>query len=101
MATALTLTLGFLVNYLVYHAHAGDTKFLGQGWIRPFYFFILISHIGLSIVNFPMALSVVFFALTGRFEKHKPLARITFPIWLYVSVSGVLVYFLLKSYRFG
>ena len=99
MITALLLTLGFLVSYLAYHVYAADTHFLGQGWIRPLYFTILISHIFLSIVNFPLALTVVFFSLTGRFEKHKRLARITFPIWLYVSVTGVAVYYFLKPYR--
>jgi putative membrane protein len=99
MVSALILTLGFLLSYLAYHVYAGDTKFLGQGWIRPVYFFILISHITLSIVNFPLALAVVFFSLTGRLEKHKKLARRTLPIWLYVSVTGVLVYFFLKPYR--
>lgn len=99
MIAALTLTLGFLVSYLAYHVYAGDTPFGGQGWIRPLYFFILISHISLSIVNFPMALAVVFFSTTGRFEKHKRLARWTFPIWIYVSITGVAVYFFLIPYR--
>lgn len=99
MLAALILTLGFLVSYLAYHVYAGDTKFGGQGWVRPLYFFILISHVGLSIVNFPMALCVVFFSLTGRLEKHKRLARVTFPIWAYVSLTGVAVYFFLKPYR--
>jgi putative membrane protein len=99
MAAALALTLGFLVSYLCYHVYAGDTRFGGQGWVRPLYFFILITHVSLSIVNFPLALTVVFFSLTGRFEKHKRLARLTFPIWLYVSVTGVAVYFFLKPYR--
>jgi putative membrane protein len=99
MITALALTLGFLVSYLAYHVYAADTKFLGTGWVRPLYFFILISHVILSIVNFPLALTVVFFSVTGRLEKHKALARVTFPIWLYVSVTGVAVYFFLKPYR--
>jgi putative membrane protein len=99
MVAALVLTLGFLLSYLAYHVYAGDTKFLGQGWIRHLYFFILISHITLSIVNFPLALTVVFFSLTGRLEKHKKLARKVLPIWLYVSITGVLVYFFLKPYR--
>jgi putative membrane protein len=99
MLAALGFTLGFLVSYLAYHVYAGDTKFLGQGWIRPLYFTILISHVTLSIINFPLALCVVFFSLTERFEKHKRLARIVFPIWLYVCVTGVLVYFFLKPYR--
>lgn len=99
MITALALTLGFLISYLAYHVYAADTKFGGEGWNRPIYFFILISHILLSVINFPMALTVVFFSITGRFEKHKRLARVTFPIWLYVSVTGVAVFFFLAPYR--
>lgn len=99
MVSALFLTLGFLVSYLVYHVHAGDTHFKGDGWIRPLYFFILITHIGLSIVTFPLALTVVFYSLTGRFEQHKRLARLTFPLWLYVSVTGVAVYLFLRPFR--
>lgn len=99
MLTALFLTLGFLISYLAYHVYAADTKFLGEGWIRPLYFAILISHVTLSIVLFPLALCVVFYAVTQRFEKHKHLAHIVFPIWLYVSVTGVAVYFFLRPYR--
>jgi putative membrane protein len=99
MLSALACTLGFLVCYLAYHVYAADTHFQGQGWIRPLYFAILISHVLLSIVNFPLALTVVYFAATGRLARHKRLARITLPIWLYVSVTGVAVYFFLKPYR--
>src|SRR5258708_184771 len=99
MLSALFFTLGFLISYLAYHVYAGDTHFLGQGWIRGLYFFILISDIALSIVNFPLALTVVFFSTTGRLERHKRLARLTLPIWLYVSVTGVAVYYFLKPYR--
>jgi putative membrane protein len=99
MLSALACTLGFLVCYLAYHVYAGDTHYQGTGWVRPLYFAILISHVLLSIVNFPLALTVVFFAATGRLSHHKKLARITLPIWLYVSVTGVAVYFFLKPYR--
>jgi putative membrane protein len=99
MLLALTFTFGFLVSYLAYHVYAGDTHFGGEGWIRSLYFFILISHVSLSIINFPLALTVVFFSTTGRLASHKRLARITLPIWLYVSVTGVAVYYFLRPYR--
>jgi putative membrane protein len=99
MLLALLFTFGFLVSYLAYHVYAADTHYLGVGWVRPLYFFILITHVLLSIVNFPLALSVVFFSTTGRLSQHKRLARITLPIWLYVSVTGVAVYYFLKPYR--
>jgi putative membrane protein len=98
MLAALLSSALFLISYIAYHHLHGDTKFLGQGWMRPLYFSILISHILLSVVVLPMLLSTVFFAASGRFEKHKRLARLTFPVWLYVSVTGVLVYFFLKAY---
>ena len=98
MLTALGLTVAFLVSYITYHHFMGNTKFLGQGWIRPFYFFILITHILFSAITLPLGLTILFFALTGRFERHKKLARLTFPLWLYVCVTGVLVYFLIRPY---
>jgi len=88
----------FLVSYLSYHHFVGDTKFLGQGVIRPIYFFILISHIVLSIIQVPCILATFFFAFTSRVERHKKIAKITFPIWLYVSVTGIVVFILLKNY---
>jgi putative membrane protein len=88
----------FLVSYIVYHSVHGDTKFGGQGLIRACYFFILITHVGLSAVALPLIFVSLFFSLSGRFAKHKKIARYTFPIWLYVSVTGVLVFFLLRSY---
>ena len=88
----------FLVCYIIYHGAHGDTRFTGQGLIRPVYFFILISHIVLSIVALPMVLTTFFFALTARFETHRKWARITLPVWLYVSLTGVLVFFFLRVY---
>ena len=88
----------FLVCYILYHSVHGDSHFQGHGFIRPVYFSILISHIVLSIVALPMVLATFFFALTGRFDTHRKLARITFPVWLYVSVTGVLIFFVLKAY---
>jgi putative membrane protein len=88
----------FLVSYIVYHSVHGDTPFGGQGAIRPIYFSILISHVFLSAVALPLIFLSLFFSLSGRFPKHKSIARYTFPVWLYVSVTGVLVFALLKSY---
>ena len=98
MLTALASSSLFLLSYIAYHHFHGDTKYLGGGWLRPLYFAILISHILLSAVVLPMLLSTVFFASTARFERHKRLARLTYPVWLYVSVTGVVVYFFLRAY---
>ena len=87
---AATTTSGlFLISYIAYHHFHGDTKFLALGLIRPIYFGILISHILLSVVQVPLILSTLYFALTKQFIRHRKIARITFPIWLYVSVTGV------------
>lgn len=86
----------FLVSYIVYHHFVGDTKFMGEGFIRPVYFFILISHIVLSIFVVPLVLTSFYFSLSGKFKTHKKVSRWTFPIWLYVSVTGVVVFFMLK-----
>ncbi len=91
----------FLVCYLLYHYFHGDTKFPGQGWIRPVYFFILISHIITSVAVVPLIFTTLFFATSKRFEKHKAVARWTYPVWLYVSVTGILVYLILKQYTQG
>lgn len=86
----------FLVSYVVYHHFVGDTKFMGEGFIRPVYFFILITHIVLSIFVVPLVLASFYYSLSGKFKTHKKVSRWTFPIWLYVSVTGVLVFFMLK-----
>ncbi len=96
MVSAALSSILFLLSYLLYHYFVGDTKFEGQGILRPIYFFILITHIILSVINVPLVFATLFLAFTNRFARHRKLARITFPIWLYVSVSGVLVYFFLK-----
>jgi putative membrane protein len=88
----------FLVSYIVYHSVHGDTKFAGQGLVRPLYFFILVSHVLLSAVALPLIFFSLFFSLSSRFPKHKAIARYTLPIWLYVSVTGVLVFALLRAY---
>jgi putative membrane protein len=89
----------FLVSYIAYHHFHGDTKFLALGFIRPVYFGILISHILLSAIQVPLILSTLYLALTKKFVKHKKVARITFPIWLYVSVTGVLIFVILKWFN--
>ncbi|MEM1179330.1 MAG: DUF420 domain-containing protein [Acidobacteriota bacterium] len=98
MLTAVSFSGLFLVTYLLYHHYHGDTKFPGQGWIRPAYFAILISHIVLSIAMLPMILSTLYHAWGGRFSNHKTIARWTFPVWLYVSVTGVVIFFMLSAY---
>lgn len=98
MLTGVAFSALFLASYLVYHHFHGDTPFPGLGWIRPVYFGILVSHIVLSIAMLPMILSTLFYALTKRFPSHKRIARWTLPIWLYVSVTGVAIFFLLAAY---
>jgi putative membrane protein len=98
MLTATVSSALFLVSYITYHFYRGDTRFPGHGLIRPVYFFILISHISLSIVALPLILATLWYALRGRFQFHRRIARWTFPIWLYVSVTGVVVYFMLRAY---
>lgn len=98
IACASVASLFFLVSYLLYHHFHGDTKFLGVGFIRPVYFFILISHIILSVFLVPLYLLTVINALVGNFISHRKWARITFPVWMYVSVTGVLIVVILKTY---
>jgi putative membrane protein len=97
MLRALLASAAFLVSYVLYHSVHGDSKFAGHGSVRPVYFFILITHVGLSAVALPLILSSFFLSLSGRYAAHKRLSRYTLPIWLYVSVTGVLVFALLTS----
>lgn len=85
----------FLTSYLVYHYHAGSVPFQGQGWIRPVYFTILITHIILAAAIVPLALITLTHALRERYDRHRRIARWTFPIWMYVSVTGVVIYLML------
>ncbi len=85
----------FLISYLYYHAHHGVTRFPGQGWIRPVYFTLLLTHTLLAVVIVPLSIRTLYFALRGRFDRHSAIARITLPVWLYVSVTGVVVYWML------
>ncbi len=98
MISAFMTSALFLVSYIVYHHFVGDTPFTGQGFIRPVYFFILISHIVLSIFVVPLVLSSFLFAFSGKFSTHRKVSKWTFPIWLYVSVTGVMVFFMLKFF---
>lgn len=95
MLTALVTSSLFLVSYLYYHAHVGSIRFQGQGWTRPLYFTILISHTILAVVIVPMVIVTLSRALRRRFDRHRALARWTYPLWLYVSVTGVVIYFML------
>jgi len=98
MLTSLGASALFLVSYIVYHSVHGDSHFAGQGLVRPAYFFILITHVALSAVALPLVFLSLFFSLSGRFPRHKRIARYTFPIWLYVSVTGVLVFVMLRLF---
>lgn len=95
MVSAFTVSVVFLVSYLVHHALAGIVHYQGQGWVRGFYFFILTTHTVLAAAVPVLAVLTLRRALKGDFEKHRKIARVTFPIWLYVSITGVLVYFML------
>ena len=99
MFTAFLFSSLFLVAYITNHAMHGDMRFLGQGSVRSMYFALLISHIFLSVVALPMILITFYLSLSGRFPLHRKLARYTYPIWLYVSVTGVIVYAMLAVYR--
>lgn len=99
MSTALAFSSLFLVSYILHHALHGDTPFQGTGIIRPIYFLILITHVLLSIVALPLILVTFFLSLTGRFRLHKKIARFTFPVWLYVSVTGVVIFLLLSIWN--
>jgi len=98
MLLAFAFSSLFLISYIVNHALHGDTIFPGHGPVRTLYLSILASHVILSIVALPMVLTTFFFSLTGRFAMHRRIARWTFPIWLYVSITGVVVFVFLKAY---
>lgn len=95
MAMALLTSTIFLGCYLVYHYNVGATKFTAQGWVRPVYFFILFTHIPLAALTLPLVIFTVTPALRARWDQHRRIARWTAPVWLYVSVTGVLVYLML------
>ncbi len=92
MILALLVSAAFLISYLIYHFKAGHVPFQGKGFIKTFYYVMLFTHVVLAVVNLPMVILTVIPAVKQRFDKHKRIARWTFPVWLYVSVTGVLVY---------
>lgn len=96
MGLAMLASTLFLVGYIAHHSLHGDTRFLAEGWIRPVYFSLLISHVLLSIVALPLVLITVFLAALRRWPRHRRIARWAWPIWLYVSVTGVLVFIFLR-----
>tara|TARA_R110000772_G_scaffold165317_1_gene276626 strand:- start:984 stop:1514 length:531 start_codon:yes stop_codon:yes gene_type:complete len=96
--TCIILSVLFLVMYVTYHMTSDSTSYGGEGILRPIYFIILISHILLSIVVIPFVLVTYVRALLGNFEMHKKIARYTFPLWLYVAVTGVIVYLMISPY---
>ena len=95
MQAALACSALFLVSYLTYHAQVGSVRFQGQGPIRTVYFTILISHTILAVVIVPLVLVTFWRARQGRFDRHRAIARVTLPLWAYVSVTGVVVYWML------
>jgi putative membrane protein len=98
MLLALLFSSLFLVSYIVYHSFHGDTRFPDLGWIRLVYLAILISHVGLSILVLPVILVTFALALSGKFRLHPRFGRIALPIWLYVSITGVIIVFFLKAF---
>ena len=98
MTTSIGLSLVFLLMYVAYHMTSDSTPYGGEGWVRYLYYFILITHILLSIAIIPLVLHTYARAYMKNFESHRKLARITFPIWLYVAVTGVVVYLMISPY---
>jgi putative membrane protein len=95
MIAATVVSAAFLTSYLTYHYRVGDVRFGGQGWIRPVYFTILIPHVILAGAIVPLVIITLYFALRGRFHHHRRIARWAWPLWIFVSVTGVMVYVLL------
>ena len=95
MIAAVLVSAAFLTSYLIFHYEVGDVRFTGQGWVRPVYFAILIPHVILAVTILPLALTTLYFGLTSNFVKHRRIAKWTWPLWIYVSVTGVIVYLML------
>jgi putative membrane protein len=98
MTTAFVLSAFFLISYVTYHYQAAPTSYGGQGILRTVYYFILITHIVLAAVIVPLVLLSVYFALSNQLVRHRRIGRWTFPIWLYVAITGVVVYFMIAPY---
>jgi uncharacterized membrane protein YozB (DUF420 family) len=99
MLGALTASSLFLISYVIYHARVGSVRFQGDGWVRAVYLAVLISHTVLAITVVPLAIITLRRALKERFDRHRLIARWTLPIWLYVSVTGVIVYIMLYHFN--
>ena len=98
MTSAIVCSVVFLLMYVAYHMTADPTKFGGEGAIKYVYYFLLLTHIALSVTIIPLVLFTYVKALAGQFDNHKKLAKITFPLWLYVAVTGVVVYLMIAPY---
>ena len=98
MKTAIGLSLAFLVMYVIYHLTSDPTPYGGEGWMKTLYYFILISHILLSVAIIPLVLISYVRAISQQFTAHRKIARITFPIWLYIAITGVLIYLMISPY---
>jgi len=98
MMTAIVLSVLFLVSYIAHHLFAGETKFGGEGMMKTIYYIILFTHIPLAGIILPFILFTAYRALIGEYEQHKKLTRITWPIWFYVAVTGVIVYWMISPY---
>ena len=98
MVTAFTLSAFFLISYVTYHYQASPTSYGGTGSLKTIYYFILITHIILAAVIVPLVLLSVYFAVSDQITRHRKISRWTFPIWLYVAVTGVVVYFMIAPY---
>lgn len=101
MVSAFAVSVLFLISYLIYHYHAGSTKFQGTGAVRTVYFSILLTHTVLAAAVPFLAVTTLYRAWKLQFDKHRRIARITFPIWLYVSITGVVIYLMLYQMDFG
>lgn len=98
MKTAITCSVLFLIMYMAYHMTSDSTKYAGEGMWKYVYYFILLTHILLSVIVIPFVLITYVRAISGQFYKHRKIARITYPLWLYVAVSGVIVYLMISPY---
>ena len=98
MIAAMSASAIFLICYLIFHFEVGNIRFLGQGWSRPVYFSILITHVTLAIVIVPLAILTLSRGLKARYPQHRAIARWTWPLWMYVSITGVIVYFMLYQW---
>ncbi len=95
MLSALAITVLFLISYTIYHSQVGSVPYPRHDWTRPLYFAILIPHVIFAALNVPFAIWAVYFALKGKFDRHKRLVRWVWPVWMFVSISGIAVYIML------